>query len=376
MEDPRAALALINEFAISGYRRQSLQAGVFSKWAESAPREAVCAALELATARERREALESIARTWAEHDHAAVIQWAESLPDVSLRNSALNTIIDTLTSKNEVQIAAALALKLPVNEFEYPAVARVADAWARTDLAKATEWVLRLPAGYGRRESLTRLCHPMAQADPQQAIQFAFSRPDGDGRVEMLRVVVSEWAEQDPAAARGWALALTDSKVREEVLPQLFSAWVGDDMEGALAAFGCLDGGDQKKAAASMMYALVTEDAVRAATWAIQLPDEATRAEMVSVAASQWARSDVDAFTRWTQSLPAGAARDSAVYALACRLDNQPEALRWALSIGEQEKRHELIALLVGQWREREPDAASRWLAEAKLPDELRERLK
>jgi hypothetical protein len=113
-KDPRAAARLLRTpgFHLSHDWMRYLSTSTFGAWAESDPQQAASAALELKSPAGR-EALDSVAKSWAKKSPAAAAAWARSIPNAAIRTSLSSDIGLTLA---ETDPNAAIAFSREMSD--------------------------------------------------------------------------------------------------------------------------------------------------------------------------------------------------------------------------------------------------------------------
>lgn len=121
-----------------------------------------------------RNSLNNIVSTWAREDPVSAAEWLTTLPESSVRDSAVGDI---------------------------------ADRWARIDPVSASEWIGSLNAGPGRDQAAHRLVNRIQREDPEMAAAWASSIGEENLRNNALHNVFSQWSQMDPEGAAAAATA-------------------------------------------------------------------------------------------------------------------------------------------------------------------------
>ena len=253
------------------------------------------------------------------------------------------------------------------------------------------------------------------QRYPEFAIALLDQVPEGFIRCALANLIGSEWAESDLKAAFAWANQQTDPEIKSAILVGVISSWGKTDLKGALAyAQSMPPGASQDRAisgafekncfaargyqgALAMMQSLpegrikdlaakgisdfMSLDHPRAA-WDLDsgIGDSNLRSSAefrVVIQLSMGSLTDPDAATQWMQSLPKGDTKDRLSAAIIRPIaKNHPQvAMDIAAGIGDSNRRTEAQKNVVEQWLLNDPAAATQWIKNSALPQEVKTQL-
>ena len=253
------------------------------------------------------------------------------------------------------------------------------------------------------------------QRYPEFAIALLDQVPEGFIRCALANLIGSEWAESDLKAAFAWANQQTDPEIKSAILVGVISSWGKTDLKGALAyAQSMPPGASQDRAisgafekncfaargyqgALAMMQSLpegrikdlaakgisdfMSLDHPRAA-WDLDsgIGDSNLRSSAefrVVIQLSMGSLTDPDAATQWMQSLPKGDTKDRLSAAIIRPIaKNHPQvAMDIAAGIGDSNRRTEAQKNVVEQWLLNDPAAATQWIKNSSLPQEVKTQL-
>lgn len=153
-------------------------------------------------------------------------------------------------------------------------VRQVAQLWAARDADDAIAWAESLPDSPERQATLIDVSLIVARGDPARAVQWREQSVGNQVADGVLEGLVQQWADRDFDAAIAWTGARPRNAQRDQVLQRLVYV---------RAAMG------------------EPEAAARLADEAFA--DPAKKAEAVATIAHQWALRDLEAATRWAESL-------------------------------------------------------------------------
>ena len=250
---------------------------------------------------------------------------------------------------------------------------------------------------------------------PELAITLLDQVPQGFTRQSLARQIGSEWAESDQKAAFAWANQQTDPKIKNAILVGVISSWGKTDLKGALAyaqsmppgasqdraiseAFtvncnaargyqGALammrslpEGRDKELAAEGISYYMATKDPRAAWDLASGMADSGLRPraeQRVLIALRFGALTDPDAASQWMLSLPPGPPKDTLSEIISGPMaQNDPQAaFDIAAGIGDSNRRTTALKNVVKQWSQKDPAAATQWIKNSALPQEVKTQL-
>jgi hypothetical protein len=118
-------------------------------------------------------------------------------------------------------------------------------------------------------------------------------------------------------------------------------------------------------------------DPAAAADWIAQLGESPLRVRAASFVGRQWGLRDWKATASWLETLPMGRSRDAAIGAFVQSADGYDIklAVEWANRMETPEGRALQVEETARRWLREDNAAARAWIANAKLPDGLAERL-
>jgi len=201
----------------AGETRQNALSSFFGAWANDLPEEAIRAALALPAA-EQRPAVSSAARGWASRDPEAVVRWAQSVGDDTIRRDVVDNALGVWAQRSPAE-AAAWVSRLPMAQRERP-LSVLVDRWAAADLPAAAEWLNAQPATPDRDAAVETLVRRLGDEDPEAAIAWAGSISEAARRTRQIEEAARRWIRYSPEAARVWissSQALTP-EARERLL--------------------------------------------------------------------------------------------------------------------------------------------------------------
>jgi hypothetical protein len=350
-KDPATALTLLLESEKSPAREDNIST-LFSQWGNQDHAAAITAALQLNDPEEIASAITAIASSHAGNgsiDRARLLDLLiERVPSGDRFRNA-TTQLFYAWAREDPQAAAAAISKIPPGQSYESAMRAISSEWsAKGGHAAVTAWLQSLPGSVGRSSALTATFTSWSAADPTASTSILSSLKPDDRRTAISGIAAG-WGKNDPQAALRWSESLIDPAQQATAIRATLQAWADRSPE-------------------------------EAAGYAERLPttisEEDRKAVMRSVV-SEWASNNTEAAARWVENLPSGGEKDSALGALANRIeDEDPEAaLAWAGLISDEKARTRNMENVARSWMRYDKASATEWVKESKLPEENKKRL-
>lgn len=376
-KDGPQAMTLLDSLAPDSLEAKlDLKRKVLAKWAFTDPAAAAKAAAELPTKDFR--TLTVIANYWAGLDPEAAVAWVKGLPEGERDAGMMYTLCSALARQGELELAANVALSLPVGEARLNSIAGVTRVIADGDINTAVAWLRQLPDADARARAYAALAGQWADIDPKAAIEFAATLPPGSGRDFQIQDSVRRWASSDPNAAATWASALQDQKERNSAMVKVAEGWAQRAPEEAAAFVARLPAGDVQNRALDAVLRTWTElDPQNTAAWVSTFPKGDTRQRALQEVVTAWARRDAGGTEAWLGTLPAGHERDRAVAAYVGTMANADPvtAARWAQAIADPATGQQQMEKVATAWLSQNEAAAREWILGSSLNEQVKTRL-
>ncbi len=238
--DPKSALALLqatpsfpNTSGAFGERAGLIDA-IFSHWAETDPRNAATATVQLNDF-SRKYASFVVASRWANTDLAGALAWAQSQPNERAKR------------------------RLSEGYHEADPLTGVLQTWMNQDAAAAKKWLEELPDG-NEKANLIQSAGTLAyHQDPVLRLDLALMIPEGIAQQRALQDVARSWARFDPPEAYAWATAQADDRVRQNTLKIVATEWLTSDPQGATQWLASLPASAEKDGMVGDAIGLILE---------------------------------------------------------------------------------------------------------------------
>ncbi len=359
--DPQAAATAALDLK-GNTGRQALNS-VARSWAQDDPRGAMQWANGVPNVSARKGLIDVVAQQWAEADPQGVITWARGLTDESMRRNAIATGISRLTLADP---AAALVQihELPEGEDRNQAVIAAAGSLADKDARSAVQLLDQLAPGPQRNDAINRICNVWGQSEPRAALDWLLQNTAPSKGGFGISRTLQTWLSNAPADAIAWAQALPAGDNRDAAMASVVAGLASTDFARAQLLFGQLSPDAQATASQSLTYNLLQQDTTKAKSWAESLPAGKAQTNALGLVARQWADQNPTAAAQWLGTLDPGAGRDRAVSNFSNVVFNRdPDgALAWAVTTNDPKDRDTLVESLVRQWLRSDSTAARNWL--------------
>ena len=307
----------------------------------------------------------------------------------------------------EYESVVASFRSLGMTESRMTEYSMLLSAWAKKDPLQALEYA---KANTGNRFARNTILTAWAAYDPEGAIRWARQNHDGgeDEGNPWLIGVIQGLAAHDPARASQLLAGMPFSEERGEALGALLPTILARGSDAAMAwAEGITDDALKQGAMSRVAEALAAKDPAATAAWLMQNPGEAADRTMDDVL-SAWMDKDQDSAMAYYQGLPAGEARTNALRGVANSLamedpraaadfldanaadanDRVYQQFVWhsfgqapdvavnyisRLSNGREQER--MYGRMLDGWLRRDFDAASQWISQNPLPQNVSDRV-
>jgi hypothetical protein len=284
------------------------------------------------------------------------------------RNQMLAALLEKLAA-TDPQKAMALAEAEANLKLRAELEQAVLRGWATTAPLAAAGWALALTDEPMRNQSIATILASAVATNPSSAIQFASQlcaqHPSeatvyGSGLISALNATGNfELAAQ--FAAQG-----ADTS-RPIWLADVYSQWAGLQPEQAAQAAGALTDPDARRAALNgLALGWAEANPAGLAQFALQLPADGTRGQMLNQALNQWARVDAVAATTWINNnyQQLGGDSDSSIATIATASTLPPQtATVWADAISDPARRSETLSIILQNWVHSDPAAARQFFS-------------
>ncbi|MCW1924810.1 hypothetical protein OKA05_19760 [Luteolibacter arcticus] len=308
---------------------------------------------------------------------------------------------------SEFESVIASFRSLGMTESRMTEYSMLLSAWAKTDPLQALEYA---SANTGNRFARNTILTSWAATDPEGAIRWAeqnHEASEDEGNPWMIGVIQGI-ASTDPARASQLLAGMPFSEERGEALGVLLPTILAQGPDAAKAwAAAMADDGLKQGAMARVAESLAAKDPAGTAAWLMQNPGEAADRTMDDVITT-WMDQDKDAAVAYYKGLPAGDIRSNALrgvansmamkdpQAAAAFLDanagdandrvyeqfvwhsfgEAPEiAVNYIGKVSNENQQERMYGRMLDGWLRRDYAAASQWISQNSLPQNVAERV-
>lgn len=371
---PDQALAMIDRFGPSspgGERQRALVRG----WALKDP--VAAGAYALAHGCADYYTVASVASAWAVTDPRAAIAWATSTPGFSV---ALPLAADLAAMTYEVDPTLAMKLAVSVLDDNYRGSAFLGMVVRALDrnLEEARRLVEVIPDDAARTHCAVAVSVEMSEIDPRGAVDWIDDQVNTCDKEYILSDALGRWASVEPKSAADWAIRhMTNADMRILAMDKILSGWAANTPKDAVAFVASMAEGSERSSCSRIVASgWGLSDPPAALDW-IGAHSDPTVLDAADWVISQWSGRDRAGVEAWLQSQENGAVRDRAVAAFseALEMSDPVGALKWALTIPDQDVRATRTERAAGVWLRVDREAATRWISESGLSEEAKARL-
>jgi len=274
--DPATMFNLLVEQAPAGDVFRNAVSNLMGRWAQTNPREAAAATLQLPPGEALNSAASRLAQEWAlsSTDKSEVLAWVSQLPEGRARSEALESVFESWSTRDAAGAQKALAGLSDNNKDE--ALTSLAAGWSRAKPADAARWAASVVDQPGGRNALSRALTTWADASPVEAAAFLQSLPDNK-RSGLTSQLIERWYDADPFAAAEWLKRQPPGPSRDEGVFAMAMEISGENPEAALAWTKTASGAEGRESTErNILRRWMRNDAAGATAWirASQLPPQ------------------------------------------------------------------------------------------------------
>src|SRR5262249_51322005 len=128
----------------------------------------------------------SLLARWAEDDPERSVNYAQTITDVRLRQTAIATVLRPW-GERDPRVAMDYAQALTASRTREAALTAAVQGWAESDAEGAGAWVKQLPEGRLRNQLASSISYLVAAKSPQDALELAQTSPANRGSYSRFR---------------------------------------------------------------------------------------------------------------------------------------------------------------------------------------------
>ena len=231
--DPATMFNLLVEQAPAGEIFRNAVSNLMGHWAQTNPKAAAAATLQLPPGEALNAAASRLAKEWAlsATDKSEVLAWVKQLPEGRARSEALESVFESWSARDAAGAQRAWAALTDDNKDE--ALTSLAAGWSRAKPAEAARWAASIVDQPGGRNALNRAVTSWADASPAEAAAFLQTLSD-NARSGLTSRLIERWYDADPFAAAEWLKRQPPGPTRDEGILAMAMEIAGENPEAAL----------------------------------------------------------------------------------------------------------------------------------------------
>ncbi len=294
-KDPRAAWLWTQE-NLSGPLKEQALADVLIGWTRKTP--AAAAQWMASTGLTSQPLISVLAKTWAEQNPKAALDWTKTLPSKEATQSAQTVIASEWVSQNPSQAAAELTPAVSLPDGANLATA-ITDIWATTDPKATSDWINSLPSGPGKNEAAATLATVWAASDIQGAIAWSATLADSNVQRQVITHIGTTWGAIEPDSALEWLTSLPGPLASEGIIGA-FNSWAATDPIGLREAVDANPASpEMDQARLALADVLASSDINSSITLASQISSTTGRNDATARYFRQWRKIDDASAQEW-----------------------------------------------------------------------------
>jgi hypothetical protein len=302
-KDPERGLRALSEWGIDDFAPRMTG---LARWAAVDPRHAAAVTMAHPAGYTSDLAMETIGKEWARTDPARAMEFAAARPG-ALASLLASTILKEWAGQNVEEAGAWLAAAGAATCHRFsPAFV---EAWAKTDIDHALAWCDLNLSGRSLAQTVGKVVSGVARTNLARAAEYVLGMTPSVARAEAAAAVAKNWfpgwrsGKPAPPAALAWLTALDAASARR-ALEQVQWKWSNGDPK-SMAGFLATAGSDKVPPSAelSLARALARQNPVEALAWARGLPEPRAVAAGRE-AFAEWRRSQPESAVNWLNDLP------------------------------------------------------------------------
>ena len=230
--DPATMFNLLVEQAPSGEIFRDAVSNLMGNWAQTDPKAAAAATLQLPPGEALNAAASRLAQEWAlsAADKSEVLAWVRQLPEGRARSQALESVFENWSARDAAGAQRAWAA---LHDNKDEALTSLAAGWSRAKPAEAARWAATMVDQPGGRNALNRAVTSWAEASPAEAAAFLQTLPD-NARSGLTSRLIERWYDADPFAAAEWLKRQSPGPTRDEGILAMAMEIASENPEAAL----------------------------------------------------------------------------------------------------------------------------------------------
>jgi len=321
-------------------------------------------------------------QVWTQLDPKAALIGAFQLNDITFRKLAAVTVVNSASPSAAPELLTYI-IQYPakdlVEECKNRFLSPLIDSWSTLDPEAASKFMDELGDTKNDLNSRARssIAENWGSLDPDAALEWIEKQKDKDfvDRDSLYDKVINGWCLKDMGAASAYVAQHLDDPAATRAASTVAEAMFMRDPDNATAWMAQMPQGRPRSNAESTIANLWSQkDPTAASRWMATLPTD-DQTEIVGTIVTNWASDNWPETSRWIETL-SGDVRDRALSSAMDRNNStNSDSLTLALSIRDDEFRHDRIESVIQSWSYRDPEAAEAWVKNSPLSPEERQHL-
>ncbi|MGI9241468.1 MAG: hypothetical protein ACR2RV_11750 [Verrucomicrobiales bacterium] len=273
----------------------------FRLLAERSPKAAAKLVSRMPDSPDRDERMYDLMQIWVSKDPTQAADWVSGLPFSGMKNDA-TAELGLAWGKSDPQAAAQWVDENIFTENAPAGAASLTSAWARIDIEAATEWVDSLDIDApARKEAIRALAFHLGEIDPTRGLAWLARLKPEDRNLIIVNFAAS-WSDSSPQAAANWMRYQSgsiDPRTRDQATLAVIHSWAANESEAASASNwidNLADGEFKEKAKATFAESHAETSPAEALPWAQSINDPERRLEATMVVMEEWVLQDREDF--------------------------------------------------------------------------------
>lgn len=252
----------------------------------------------------RQDALGAAYRGWGSHDASAAWAFTKTLsPEEQTKHPKGEIIFGTALGdvSDAYQFIESHASELP--RYTKRLWHTLTHLYIHKDSQGMPGWVETLPSGYIREIASGQLVQRWARSDPQAARVWMEEHVDMASNTLPTYELVRSWALTDPQAAVEWLSALPPEHQEARHYSGLFQRWLGADQLAAARWLADAEPSPMLDEPFEQFAGwIMNSNPAEAMTWASSITDSERRAKAIGKVRDSWAQRDPDSFAEFLKT--------------------------------------------------------------------------
>lgn len=248
--------------------------------------------------------------------------------------------------------------------------------WAQTDPQGAIAWAKQNHEGEGANPWMVGVIRGLVGTDPTLATQLMMEMPRSRERGEALSAIMPKILEQGDDVAKGWVGSIADDSLRDGAVRMLSEQLARTNPADAAEWLTSMGGEAAQRGLDDIISSWASTDRDGAMNYFSRLPQGEARSNALRGLTNQMALDDPQAAARFLDQ-NAGDANDRVYQQFVWHSFGSDPALAadYIARISNEGERNGMYRRMLDGWLRRDFDAATTWMSNADLPENVVNRM-